>query len=170
MTEFQGNLLLAQMTRLEVQSRTREQNAQYLTGMLKEIPGILPAKMYDGCTRNAYHLYMFRYKSEEFGGLPRAKFLHALDAEGIPCSGGYSPLNKESFLPTALNSKGFRRIYPKEILDRYEERNHCPANDRLCQEAVWFIQPMFLGTRTDMDQIAAAVRKIHANAGALLRV
>jgi perosamine synthetase len=170
MTEFQGNLLLAQMTRLEEQSRTREQNAQYLTGMLKEIPGISPAKMYEGCTRNAYHLYMFRYKSEAFGGLPRAKFLHALDAEGIPCSGGYSPLNKEPFLPTALNSKGFRRIYPKEILDRYEQRNHCPANDQLCQEAVWFIQTTFLGTRTDMDQIAAAVRKIHANSGALLRV
>jgi hypothetical protein len=91
--------------------------------MLKEIPGITPAKLYEGCTRNAYHLYMFRYKSEPLGGLPRAKFLSALDAEGIPCSAGYSPLNKESFLPTALNSKGFRRMYPKEILDRYEERN-----------------------------------------------
>jgi perosamine synthetase len=170
MTEFQGNLLLAQMTRLEEQSRTREQNARYLTSMLKEIPGIAPAKQYEGCTRNAYHLYMFRYKTEAFGGLPRAKFLSALEAEGIPCSPGYSPLNKESFLPTALNSKGFRRIYPKEILDHYEERNHCPANEQLCHEAVWFIQPMFLGTRADMDQIAAAVRKVHANAEALLRL
>ena len=44
MTEFQGNLLLAQMTRLEEQSRTREQNAQYLTSMLKEIPGIQPGE------------------------------------------------------------------------------------------------------------------------------
>jgi dTDP-4-amino-4,6-dideoxygalactose transaminase len=169
LTEFQGNLLLAQMTRLEEQSKTREQNAQYLTSMLEEIPGVLPAKMYEGCTRNAYHLYMFRYQSEAFGGLPRAKFLDALNAEGIPCSGGYSPLNRESFLPTALNSRGFKRIYPKELLDRYGERNHCPANDRLCQEAVWFTQTMFLGTRSDMDQIAAAVRKIQAGAGALTR-
>ena len=82
-----------------------------------------------------------------FGGMPRAKFIQALTAEGIPCSGGYSPLNKESFLPTALDSKGFRRIYPRELLDRYEERNHCPANERLCQEAVWFTQTMFLGNR-----------------------
>jgi dTDP-4-amino-4,6-dideoxygalactose transaminase len=170
MTEFQGNLLLSQMTRLEEQSQTREQNARYLTSMLKEIPGILPAKMYEGCTRNAYHLYMFRYNSEAFGGLPRSRFLSALEAEGIPCSPGYSPLNKEAFLPAALNSKGFRRIYPKEILDRYEERNNCPANDQLCQEGVWFTQTMLLGTRSDMDQIAAAVRKIHANAEALRRV
>ncbi|MFO0892699.1 MAG: DegT/DnrJ/EryC1/StrS family aminotransferase [Isosphaeraceae bacterium] len=169
LTEFQGNLLLAQMTRLEEQSKTREQNAQYLTSLLKEIPGIRPAKMYDGCTRNAYHLYMFRYSSEAFGGLPRAKFIEALNAEGIPCSGGYSPLNRESFLPTALNSRGFKRIFPKELLDRYDERNRCPANDQLCQEAVWFTQTMFLGTRSDMDQIAAAVRKIQAGAGALAR-
>jgi dTDP-4-amino-4,6-dideoxygalactose transaminase len=169
MTEFQGNLLLAQMTRLERQSEAREQNAQYLTGLLKEIPGILPAKMYAGATRNAYHLYMLRYKSDAFSGLPRAKLLQALEAEGIPCSGGYSPLNKESFLQTALNSRGYRRIYPKEVLDRWEERNHCPANDQLCQEAVWFTQPMFLGTRSDMEQIATAVRKIHTHAEALAR-
>jgi dTDP-4-amino-4,6-dideoxygalactose transaminase len=167
MTEFQGNLLLSQMTRLEQQSRTRDQNAAYLTSMLREIPGILPAKQYEGCTRNAYHLYMFRYQSDRFGGLPRSRFLQALSAEGIPCSGGYSPLNKEAFLPAALTSKGFRRIYPKEVLDRWEERNRCPANDRLCQEAVWFTQPMLLGSRSDMDQIAAAVWKVHANAEAL---
>ena len=84
--------------------------------------------MYEGCTRNAYHLYMFCYKSEAFGGLPRAKFLHALDAEGIPCSPGYSPLNKEPFLPVALGSKGFRRLFPKDVLDGYQERNQCPAS------------------------------------------
>ena len=106
MTEFQGNLLLAQMTRLEAQSRTREQNAAYLTSLLREIPGILPAKMYEGCTRNAYHLYMFRYKPEAFGGMPRARFIQALNAEGIPCSGGYSPLNKESFLPDRARLQG----------------------------------------------------------------
>jgi dTDP-4-amino-4,6-dideoxygalactose transaminase len=158
------------MTRLEEQSRTRQQNAGYLTSMLKEVPGILPAKMYEGCTRNAYHLYMFRYNPGAFGGMPRAKFIQALTAEGIPCSGGYSPLNKESFLPTALSSKGFRRIYPRELLDRYGERNHCPINEKLCQEAVWFTQTMFLGTRSDMDQIAAAIRKVQAHGEALTRV
>ena len=114
---------------------TREQNAQYLTTLLGEIAGILPARMYEGCTRNAYHLYMFRYKSEAFGGMPRSRFLEALQAEGIPCSPGYSPLNKESFLQTALGSKGYRRIYSKEVLDRWEERTQCPANEQLCHEA-----------------------------------
>ena len=70
LTEFQAALLATQLERLEEQSRTRERNAAYLTGLLREIPGITPARMYDGCTRNAYHLYMFRYNSEAFDGLP----------------------------------------------------------------------------------------------------
>jgi hypothetical protein len=68
-----------------------------------------------------------------------------------------------------LNSKGFRRIYPREILERYEERNHCPANDQLCEEGVWFTQTMFLGTHTDMDQIAEAIRKVQSHAPELAR-
>jgi perosamine synthetase len=169
LTEFQGGLLLSQMSRLAEQSHTREQNAQYLARLLAEIPGIAPAKQYDGCTRNAYHLFMFRYDAEAFGGLPRARFLEALRAEGVPCSPGYTPLNREAFLAAALGSRGFQRIFPREILEGYQERNQCPVNDRLCQEAVWFTQNMLLGPRGDMEQIAAAVRKIQANAPALAR-
>ncbi len=169
MTEFQGALLTAQMTRLEEQSNIRQENARYLTGMLREIPGIAPARMYDGCTRNAYHLYMFRYDPQQFAGLPRTKFLAALTAEGIPCSDGYSPLNKESLVKEAIHSRGYRKIYPQAELDRWEERNECPVNDRLCQQAVWFFQNMLLGLRGDMDQIADAVGKIHAHAAALAK-
>ena len=169
MTEFQGALLLAQMTRVEEQSRTREENAKYLTNMLKEIPGIQPAKMYEGCTRNAYHLYMLRYKPEQFANLPRAKFLAALSAEGIPCSSGYSPLNKEAFIQGTLSTRGYERIYSKERLAQWEDRNQCPENDKLCQEGVWFSQTMLLGPRSDMDQIAEAIRKIRAHAGELAK-
>lgn len=167
MTEFQAALLLTQLSRLEEQSRTRAQNAEYLTKQLREIPGIAPARMYDGCTRNAYHLYMFRYDKSQFAGLPRARFLKALQAEGIPCSGGYTPLNKEPFLKNTFGSRAFRSIYSADDLARYEERNRCPANDRLCEEAVWMFQTMLLGTRSDMDQIAEAVRKIQSQAALL---
>jgi dTDP-4-amino-4,6-dideoxygalactose transaminase len=167
LTEFQGGLLLSQMRRLEEQSRTREGNAAYLTEVLSEIPGIAPAAMYSGCTRNAYHLYMFRYQSDHFAGLPRSRFMEALRAEGIPCSGGYTPLNREEILQTALNSRGYRRIYPPELLKQWEERNQCPANDQLCREAVWFTQTMFLGTRSDMDQIAEAITRIRTHAARL---
>jgi perosamine synthetase len=169
LTEFQAGLLLAQMTRLEEQSKTREENARHLTQRLREIPGILPERMYEGCNRNAYHLYMFRYQAESFAGLPRERFLKALSAEGVPCSSGYTPMNRQPYVTATLASKGYQRLYPKEVLAGWAERNQCPANDRLCEEAVWFTQTMLLGPRQDMDDIANAVRKIHAAAADLAK-
>lgn len=169
LTEFQGALLMAQMTRLAKQTSTREKNAGYLTKQLKEIAGISPAEAYSGCTRNAYHLYMFRYDASKFAGLPRMKFLKALHAEGVPASGGYSPLNKEPLLQNTFASRGFRRIYDEKTLRQWNDRNQCPENDALCSEAVWLTQTMLLGPRSDMDTIVAAIRKIQAHASELAR-
>lgn len=170
LTEFQSALLLAQMDRLEKQSQTREANAQYLSEQLRQIPGIKPARMHEGTTRNAYHLYMFRYSAEEFDGLPRSQFLKALAAEGIPASSGYTPLNQEHFLKVVRTSRGFLRIYgEKQMNDWYDRNSQRPANDQLCQSAVWFTQNMLLGPRSDMDQIASAIRKIRKHATQIAR-
>lgn len=169
MTEFQAAILLSQMERLEQQAQLRETNAQYLDSLLREVPGIAPARMYDGCTRNAYHGFVFRYRKEQFASMPRAGFLKALAAEGIPASSGYTPLNKRRYLKNALESKGYRRIYSASELSRLEERNQCPANDRLCEEAVWIMQSVFLSGRSDMEQIAAAIRKIQSHAAEIAR-
>jgi dTDP-4-amino-4,6-dideoxygalactose transaminase len=170
MTEFQACLLLQQMARWEEQSKRRDDNAAYLTKQLREIPGVLPAQSYHGCTRNAYHIYMFRYDKSQFAGAARNQFLKALRAEGIPCSGGYTPLNKEPFLKEALHSKAYKAIYGEKRLRAYLENNRCPENDRLCEEAVWFGQTMLLAKRTDMDQIAEAIRKIHNRATDLTKL
>ncbi|MHC4176924.1 MAG: DegT/DnrJ/EryC1/StrS family aminotransferase [Planctomycetota bacterium] len=169
MTEFQGALLLSQMAGVEQRAKTRSENADYLSSMLREIPGIIPARMYEGCTQNAYHIYMFRYQPEEFSGLSRDNFLRALRAEGVPCSGGYGPLNKAGFIRDALNSRPYVRVYGKAAISKWAERNECPENDKLCEEAVWFMQGMFLGPRSDMEEIAEAISKIRTHAPALAR-
>ena len=125
--------------------------------------------MHEGCTRNAWHLYMFRYRPEAFADLPRAQFLEALRAEGVPCSSGYTPLDRQPFVQATLASRAYQRLYPKEVLGGWAERNRCPANERLCGEAVWLTQTMLLGPRQDMDDIAAAVRKIQASAAELAK-
>ena len=157
------------MTRLDEQSKLRDENAAHLTSRLREIPGIEPARMYEGNTRSAWHLYMFRYRKEQFGGLPRSTFLKALQAEGVPASSGYSPLNKEPFLRSAFQAQVYKKMYPADRLTRWEEQNACPVNDKLCEEAVWFTQTMLLDTREGMDQIAEAILKIKASASELMR-
>lgn len=160
MSEFHAALLLTQMKRLPDQAKTRDENAAYLTEMLREIPGILPARRYEGCTRSGLHLYMFRYKKEQFANLPRGKFLNVLAAEGIRCSAGYGPLNKESFIGDTLRSRGYRRVLSKEQFARWTERNQCPENDKLCEEGLWFTQNTLLAKREAMQQIAEGIRKI----------
>jgi len=163
MAEYQAAILLAQMKRLEKQTQTRNENAKYLTSRIKDIPGIIPHKLYDGVTQAAYHLYPFRYDKEKFNGLSRGKFLSALKAEGIPCSSGYNRVNKNAFFENALQSKNFRKTYSKKRLDRCRQLNHCPDDERLCDEAVWFFHSLLLGTKRDMDDVADAILKIYEN-------
>lgn len=163
MTEYQAAILLNQIQRLEADTVKRVENANYLTSRIKDIPGIVPHKLYAGTTRAVYHLYPFRYKKEQFNNLPRSQFLAALSREGIPCSGGYGPQYRDGLIEAALNSKNFKRAFPKARLDRYREELHYPGNDQLCEEAVWFTQNMLLGPRSDIDDIADAIAKVYEN-------
>lgn len=159
--EFQGSLLTAQMTRVVEQTQRRTENASYLTQLLREIPGITPAKLYPGTTRSAYHLYMFRYDPERFAGLPRAKFLAALGKEGVGASGGYGPMHRGAYVANLAQDPHFLKVYgEKRMREWLDQTQNCPQNDRVCEQAVWFTQNMLLGLRTDMEQIAAAIRKI----------
>ena len=168
--EFQGGLLKAQMTRVVEQSDRRNENGKYLTKVLGEIPGILPAKMYDGATRSAYHLYMFRYDPEKFDGLPRAKFMEALAKEGVPASSGYGVMNKDEYVSGLARNKHFLKIYGEKKLQDWLARNRdCPQNEKLCSQAVWFTQNMLLAERSKMEQIAEAIRKIQKHAPELAR-
>ncbi|GAB3701745.1 hypothetical protein GCM10027592_30320 [Spirosoma flavus] len=172
-TEYQAAIGLAQLARLDAQTTTRNENAAYLKAQIEKIPGIVPYKLYDDVTRAAFHLFPFRYQKEGFKGLPRAAFLKALQAEGIPCSSGYATLTNQPYLNDAFQSKNFQKVYPKEMLDfkRYVAQNQCPENDKLCnEEAVWFTQNMLLGTKEDMNDIAAAIEKVHKNADELIKL
>ena len=166
LTEFQAAIGLAQLTRLEEQTSIRSTNANFLHALLSEIPGIVPYRLYDNVTRAAFHLFPFRYKKTLFDGLPRETFLKALQAEGVPCSSGYTPLNTMPFLGNAFQTKNFKKMYPPEMLDskKYYAENQCPENDQLCNEAVWFTQNLLLGDKDDMRVIADAIIKIRTNA------
>jgi len=164
MTELQAGLLLSQMKRARSDADLRLKNALYLDSRLSEIPGIVPYSLSDGATRSAYHLYPFRYKEEHFDGLPRHKFMAALRAEGIPCGEGYGRQYHDGLIEEAISSRGYRRLYSKERLNRYREELHnLPDNDQLTREVVWFFQNMLLAGRRDMDDIVNAVQKIYEN-------
>jgi dTDP-4-amino-4,6-dideoxygalactose transaminase len=162
MTEWQGAILRAQMTRLDEQTDRRDANGRYLNARLAEIPGIRPLSRGAVPVRHAYHLYICRYDAEAFDGLPRERFMEALRAEGIPAYGGYSvPLYEQPFLankrfgPYAASIAGYDA-------DIAANAARCPVSERACKrEAWWLQQTVLLGDRADMDNIVRAVAKVY---------
>lgn len=164
--EFQGAVLNVQLDRLEEQTKTRDGNGQYLAARLSRLPGIWPQRRTAETTRHSYHLFLFRINAAAFGA-PRAAVLKALQAEGIPVSGGYAlPLYRQ---PLFLN-RAFGPYLPnaRQRLD-YAKVN-CPNCAKICgQQGAWLEQSLFLGPKSDMDDIARAFEKVHEHRGALAK-
>jgi dTDP-4-amino-4,6-dideoxygalactose transaminase len=162
--EFQGAILNGQLSRLEAQTRKRDGNGRYLAAQLSPLPGLYPQKRIAGCDRHSYHLFMMRLEAEKFGA-PRSAVIRALQAEGIPCSGGYAVSLPQQPL---FRNKAFAPYLPNSSARLDYGNAPCPNSDRLCREqTIWFEQRMLLGPRADMDDIAEAFAKIYENRPAL---
>jgi dTDP-4-amino-4,6-dideoxygalactose transaminase len=162
--EFQGAILNAQLDRLETQTRIRDRNGQYLASRLARLPGIHPQKRPSACTRHAYHLFMLRLDARRFGA-PRTAILKALQAENIPCSAGYGfSLHQQPM----FRERAFGPYLPEATARLNYARTSCPNSDLICREqCVWLEQSIFLGSRSDMDDIACAFEKVYENREAL---
>ena len=168
MQQSQALILMSQAQRVAKDNEIREANARYLDKKLAEIPGIIPYKYVEGGNKSSYHLYPFRFIQQKFGNVPKEKFIQALNAEGVPCSGGYGRQNKDLLFEEAFNSKGFKRLFTPARLNQWREENHLPGNDQVVKECVTFFQSQLLGSRQDMDDIINAITKIYENRKSLL--
>ena len=166
MTEFEAAILLNQMKKLDAETARRNENALYLSKRLDRIADIEPLIRDERVTTHGYHLYIFRYRAEETTGVERAKFLEALNAEGIPCSSGYVPLYRSGMF--AVDPKQCPvgcPLYGKEVSYSSLSLEH---TERACdREAVWLGQNILLGDKKDMDDIGDAVEKVMGNMGEL---
>lgn len=169
MAEYQAAIGLAQLKKLEEQTKIRNENARYLTPKLAAIPGITPVKPYPGVTQLSYYMYPFIYDEAQFKGLPRAAFLKALSAEGVPAGTGYpnNPIYTQEFIHQMFQTEVYKKFYSSTELDfnAYKEKNHCPNLIKTFQTSVWISsQGILLGSQSDMDDIVRAVEKVQKNA------
>jgi dTDP-4-amino-4,6-dideoxygalactose transaminase len=151
MTEFQAAVLLVQLERLAEQTRVREENKRLLTERLEQIEGVAMLRLDERVTRPSGYGFYFKYCAELCGGVPRDRFVAALRAEGIPCHGDfYAPVYKDPLF--AWQDAGVEADYSDV---------HCPVAERAAyEESVWLPHQLFLGTKQDVEDIAAAVEKV----------
>jgi hypothetical protein len=112
---------------------------------------------------------MFRYDAKAFSGLPRAKFIQALAKQGVAASSGYTRLNTSAHVLALADNPHYQRIYGKTALKAWIERNACPVNDVLVEEALWLPQTKLLTDRTEMERIASVIADVQNRSGDLVR-
>ena len=169
MQHVQAAMLLSQFDKLREETARRRQNAARLAALLDEIPGIRPARLPENSDA-VWHLFPFRYDAAQFQGLTREKFITAMRAEGIPCSGGYREQYFDGLLDEAIASRGFTRLFSAARLKEYRESfRELKGNRDVCATTVVLSQNLLLTGPTDMEHIAAAIRKIQAHGAELAR-
>jgi len=162
MTELQAAILLGQLTRLKAQTIKREKSAALLDRGLVDIPGITLMKGDPRATRRSYHMYMFRFRPEKWGGISRETFLKALKAEGVAANPGYPiPLYKN---PLFQKSGTGPRLCPRSCPYYGKETDYtkvcCPNAEQICKEICWVMHAELLAGPADVRDIIKAVAKI----------
>ena len=153
-TEIQAAIALAQLERLEGQIEKRTVNAKKLYSLLEDIEGIETFYWQPYCDRHAHHLFLLRFKSENFDNVQRSQFLAALNKEGVLAS---------SFYPMALYQQP---LYKNEKSLSMRE-SACPVAEQACRDVIFFEQNVLLADSQKIELIDGAVRKVRKNAAQL---
>lgn len=165
MNEFEAAVLLGQLPGLLERHARRNANAAYLTSRLKDIPCLVPQKLYEGTTAGSYYLYTMSYHKEHLNGIDRATFFKALNAEGVSLSPYIKQgLHREPWVENIVKTKVYQKMYSPERLRRYRDECQCPKCDQVCEDMamIWASGPL-LGTEEDMADIADAIEKVYVN-------
>ncbi len=160
LSEWQGAVLLQQLTRLDEQAAVRTRNAAFLNKALAEIKGITPQAQDARCTRNGHYGYLFHYDQRAFGDTPIDRFIEALNAEGIPTQASYPPLHELD----VFRSGAYRqRLSPAQRDEKHAFLDtDFPNTRRAAWESFWLIHQVLLGSEKDTALIVEAVKKIQA--------
>jgi dTDP-4-amino-4,6-dideoxygalactose transaminase len=172
MNELEGAILLGQLEGARARYELRNKNAAYLTSKLKNFPGLVPQKLYEGTQSGSFYLYPMSFHKEHWNGVTRNAFLKAVAAEGISLSPYIANgLHREPWVEHILNLNVYKKMYSPARLKQYREQFKYPMADRVCEEMVmlWASGPL-LGTQADMDDVINAIMKVWENKDKLAKI
>jgi len=153
MSSMAASLLIPQFQTIENDMRIRDKNRKKLDQALSDM-GLEITHRYKKVTRESNHLYLLRYKAENYKDIPREKFFNAMRAEGIYTYAGYNPLFRED----VFQGKGNDFPWIKNI--NYSNIS-CPVTEQIADyQSVWLTQNHLLGDESDIQDIINAFEKV----------
>ncbi len=165
LTEVHAAVGRVRLKRLDEENRLRTENAAALTQALAGVTG-LEIQQPGSETRAVYYNYVMRYRADVLG-IPRAKFLEAVRAEGIPLPLIYFPLYRHpSFRGRNAYGRGCpfscpHYKAPQDEQPRYED-GVCPVAEEVCDHANIEVKIHPPAGTADMNEIADAFKKVIA--------
>jgi L-glutamine:2-deoxy-scyllo-inosose/3-amino-2,3-dideoxy-scyllo-inosose aminotransferase len=162
LSEVQAAVLLAGLESLEDELATRDANARYLNRRLGALPGMTPARRDPRVERQAYYGYILRYDPAAWDGVPRRRFLKALQAEGIRAAAGFVPVYHMEFWHVRKERFPFAARYDPTAPEYCDPSAACPVANRFAlEEQIVLPHPVLLGTRDDVEDVARAIEKLY---------
>lgn len=149
-TEYQAALLLHRFGQFERQQEIRARNFSRLREFMQDVKCLRPLAEHPGMKKHGMYMFVLRYRAEHCGGISLDEFMRAAGAEGAPLNRCYAHTIADQPAMKSLREKhpDFIRVLPT------------PVSDKAAQEIIYIAANVFLGTESDMEDIAAAVRKI----------
>ena len=153
MSAMAASLLIPQFETIENDMRIRDKNRQKLDQALSDMDLEITHR-YKKVTRESNHLYLLRYKAENFNNISREKFFDAMRAEGVYTYAGYNPLYREDVF------KGQGDDFPWLKNVNYSNIS-CPITEQIADyQSVWLTQNHLLGDESDIQDIINAFEKV----------
>jgi dTDP-4-amino-4,6-dideoxygalactose transaminase len=141
LSELQAAVLLPQLARLDERNARRAESVRRLLAALGPVAGLRPLAN-RAAGEPGYYKLGFQYNPAEFG-LSRDDFVKALRAEGVAFD------------------EGFRALHAGRSPKRFRRAGDLAEAGRAGEGAVVLHHPVLLGTPAEVDEVAAAVGKVH---------
>ncbi len=169
MTEIEAAIGSEQLKKLNSLLAPRIEAAEYLNEHLSKIPGITGPVVRSG-VKHGYYLYGLCY-DETAIGIPRDRFVEALNREGIPMLKGYTeplyyaPLYQQRI---AFGRHGFPFTYEGYKGKVSYDRGICPVAERMWESELMVTNVCRAGTsQQDLMDVVLAFEKVAGNASDL---
>jgi perosamine synthetase len=165
MTEIEAAIASEQLKKLEKLVVPRIEAADYLTERLSKISGLTPPVVRPA-VRHGYYVYAIRYDANTFG-VPRDRFVAAMNAEGIPMGAGYvEPIYLEPVYQRriAFGRDGFPFTYSGYKGQVNYDPGLCPVTEKMYYNDLIILNVCHANIqRLDLDDTLTAFEKVLNN-------